>query len=350
MFETFDWDEEIPKKSEKNVISSLKRKIEKSVSSPSLTQNLIDDTPEKVKKAKTENILTKGIKFASEQDFLGFLNSRDKKSEKRKLKKSESKSSLATPTSSEQKPKTEQKFKVSKLKELFKNEEKPGKSEENVKNPHKVKLQSAHFRHLNEKLYTQSGSNSLKMFQKDPKAFEVYHEGFMSQASKWPVDPLAKIITSIMKMSGTLEIADFGCGEARLAKALQDSSTVHSFDLVKVNDLVTVCDFAHTPLENDSCDVVVFCLSLMGTNLKDFVKEANRVLKVGGVIKIAEVVSRFKDLSLEDFIQIMVKCGFQLKWKDKSNDYFYLMDFKKVKEMKSKVSDFSLKPCVYKKR
>merc|ERR1712141_432678 len=86
MFDTVNWDEEIPKKSEKNVISSLKRKIEKSISSPSLTQNLIDDTPEKAKKAKTENILTKGIKFASEQDFLGFLNSRDKKSEKRKLK------------------------------------------------------------------------------------------------------------------------------------------------------------------------------------------------------------------------------------------------------------------------
>merc|ERR1712062_348042 len=175
MFDTVDWDEEIPKKSEKNVISSLKRKIEKSISSPSLTQNLIDDTPEKAKKAKTENILTKGIKFASEQDFLGFLNSRDKKSEKRKLKKSESKSSLATPKSSEQKPKSseqklksseqtpksseqnqkpksDQKFKVSKLKELFKNQEKP---EENLaknganeaKNPHKVKLQSAHFRH-----------------------------------------------------------------------------------------------------------------------------------------------------------------------------------------------------------
>ena len=301
MFDTVDWDEEvklnhfslllnhfrtvkfdfqIPKKSEKNVISSLKRKIEKSISSPSLTQNLIDDTPEKAKKAKTENILTKGIKFASEQDFLGFLNSRDKKSEKRKLKKSESKSSLPTPKTSEQKPKSsEQKFKVSKLKELFKNQDKTEENE--AKNPHKVKLQSAHFRHLNEKLYTQSGSNSLKMFQKDPKAFEVYHEGFMSQASKWPVDPLAKIITSIMKMSGTLEIADFGCGEARLAKALQDSSTVHSFDLVKVNDFVTVCDFAHTPLQNDCCDVVVFCLSLMGTNLKDFVKEANRVLKIG---------------------------------------------------------------------
>ena len=257
----------------KTLHSSLKRKIEKSISSPSLTQNLIEKSPENssVKKAKTDNILTKGIKFASEQEFIKFINAKDRKAEKRKLKKNS------------QNPETPKipkgKFQVSKLKELFKNQDKP--IEKPSENPHKVKLQSAHFRHLNEKLYTQSGSNSLKMFQKDPKAFEVYHEGFMAQASKWPVDPLAKIITAIMKLSGTKTIADFGCGEARLAKALHADYTVHSFDLVKVNDFVTVCDFAHTPLENEACDVVVFCLSLMGTNLRDFVKEANRVLKNG---------------------------------------------------------------------
>ena len=39
--------------------------------------------------------------------------------------------------------------------------------------------------------------------------------------------------------------------------------------------------FASVPLEDESCNIVVFCLSLMGTNLRDFVKEANRVLKVG---------------------------------------------------------------------
>ena len=74
-------------------------------------------------------------------------------------------------------------------------------------------------------------------------------------------------------------MADFGCGEARLARALEGAAKVHSFDLVKLNDYVTVCDFANTPLESESCDVVVFCLSLMGTNLRDFLKEANRVLK-----------------------------------------------------------------------
>lgn len=38
---------------------------------------------------------------------------------------------------------------------------------------------------------------------------------------------------------------------------------------------------AHVPLENESVDVAVFCLSLMGTNLQDYILEANRVLKIG---------------------------------------------------------------------
>ncbi len=84
-----------------------------------------------------------------------------------------------------------------------------------------------------------------------------------------------------MFRSGSPVIADFGCGEARLAQAVGSTLTVHSFDLVAANTLVTACDMANTPLESESVEIAVFCLSLMGTNLKDFLKEANRVLKVG---------------------------------------------------------------------
>lgn len=35
------------------------------------------------------------------------------------------------------------------------------------------------------------------------------------------------------------------------------------------------------PLEKDAVDVVVFCLSLMGTNLNEYIREANRILKKG---------------------------------------------------------------------
>lgn len=86
-----------------------------------------------------------------------------------------------------------------------------------------------------------------------------------------------ELIWKIYKRSGKLIIADFGCGEAKLAQSVPNK--VHSFDLVAINDLVTKCDMRKVPLNNESVDVAVFCLSLMGTNVIDFLCEAHRVMK-----------------------------------------------------------------------
>ena len=96
-------------------------------------------------------------------------------------------------------------------------------------------------------------------------------------------------------------VADFGCGEAQLQNSIPN--LVYSFDLVAANDKVTACDMSNVPLSAKVVDVVhllllimyplcnnlihftcfqaVFCLSLMGSNIHDFIKEANRVLKIG---------------------------------------------------------------------
>ena len=140
-----------------------------------------------------------------------------------------------------------------------------------------------------------------------------------------------------------------GCGEARLAKCLPDYK-IHSFDLVAVNERVAACDMAHTPLQDNSVDSVVFCLSLMGLNQRDYIKEANRILKDNGILKIAEVESRFKNLSIDHFIRLICKFGFELKWKDTKSDYFVFMDFKKIGSPKKKLPEVNLKPCFYKKR
>ena len=86
--------------------------------------------------------------------------------------------------------------------------------------------------------------------------------------------------------------------------------------------------------------------------LRDYIKEANRVLKMGGVLKIAEVESRFEgDLGVQEFIESIEKTGFGLKWKDLKKEYFNLFDFKKNKKVnKKKAQQFELKPCIYKKR
>lgn len=74
-------------------------------------------------------------------------------------------------------------------------------------------------------------------------------------------------------------VADFGCGDAKLAKSVEQK--VHSFDLIAIDDTVVACDMTKVPIDDASVDVAVFCLSLMGTNLQDYIYEANRVLKIG---------------------------------------------------------------------
>lgn len=170
-----------------------------------------------------------------------------------------------------------------------------------------AQLKASRFRFLNEQMYSNDSSQSKKYFQDDPQAFYAYHEGYKQQVERWPLNPVDVIIESIQKMYGEfihfnfckwkmfkrswgieftnyswcrskdLVVADFGCGEAKLADSVPQK--VHSFDLVAVNDKVTACDMAQTSLLTGRVNVAVFCLSLMGSNLKDYLLEANRILE-----------------------------------------------------------------------
>ncbi|XP_054261041.1 ribosomal RNA-processing protein 8 isoform X2 [Macrosteles quadrilineatus] len=215
------------------------------------------------------------------------------------------------------------------------------------------RLKAAKFRYMNEQLYNAESKGAEKMFSEDPSAFKAYHEGYRQQVARWPINPVDIIIKSLKKRakSGDLVVADFGCGEAKLAEALP--CTVHSLDLVSLNPQVTVCDMSRTPLGDASCDVVVFCLSLMGTNLVDYMREANRVLKEKGIMKIAEIESRFEDLN--QFIHGVERMGFEAVSQDLSHNLFYFLDFKKnsntsKKKKKRNIPELTLKPCLYKKR
>ncbi|XP_027208185.2 glutamic acid-rich protein [Penaeus vannamei] len=212
-----------------------------------------------------------------------------------------------------------------------------------------IQLNAARFRMVNEELYTTTSKSAMAMFKKDPDAFRSYHLGYQNQVEQWPINPLNIIINWLKKQPKDLVVADFGCGEARLSISVPQKK-VHSFDLVAANNRVTACDMAHTPLKSGSVDVVVFCLSLMGTNIKDFVTEANRVLKHGGIMKVAEVESRFT--KIDEFLSSVTRLGFHCTHKDVQQKYFYMFDFKKNRECKKakEVPEIVLKPCMYKKR
>lgn len=70
-----------------------------------------------------------------------------------------------------------------------------------------------------------------------------------------------------------------GCGEAALSRRVPQR--VRSFDLLAAAPGVEACDMARTPLLAAAVDVAVYCLALMGTDLTQYLIEANRVLKMG---------------------------------------------------------------------
>ncbi|KAE9549503.1 hypothetical protein FO519_007286 [Halicephalobus sp. NKZ332] len=200
------------------------------------------------------------------------------------------------------------------------------------------KLASSRFRYLNEQLYTMSSKDAVGLFSEDKEAFDVYHKGYRQQVSKWPVNPVSRIIEQLSKLPPETVIADLGCGDAKIAKTLGKKLTVKSFDLVANNPLVTACDMSKLPLEKESVDVVVFCLSLMGINLSDFLKEANRILKT----------DRFKNL--KKFLRALEKLGFKVIKEKLINDYFEMITLKKVgKIQEKKPLGLILEPCFYKK-
>ncbi|XP_071500033.1 uncharacterized protein [Diadema antillarum] len=209
-------------------------------------------------------------------------------------------------------------------------------------------LKSSQFRLLNEHLYKVTGKEAKQLFAGDKAAFVTYHEGFTQQVEQWPVNPVDVIIEVLKRRPASQVVGDFGCGDAKIARSVRQK--VHSFDLYPINKHVTVCNIAKVPLKPSTLDVAIFCLSLMGTDWIDFVMEANRTLKQGGLLKVAEVASRFT--SLASFLSVMKTLGFHLKSKDLSNKVFYLFDFKKRHAPTSAPlpKGVILKPCLYKKR
>ncbi|SCV03900.1 LAMI_0H11848g1_1 [Lachancea mirantina] len=274
-----------------------------------------------------------------------------------------------------------------------------------------AKLSGSRFRWINEQLYTISSDEALRLVKKQPEVFDEYHEGFRSQVQSWPENPVNVFVSEIERRSKRpvnapgglpglsdskkIVISDMGCGEAQLAldvsnffkrhnkkakKHHQKKCEVHSFDLKKVNERITVADIKHVPLKDESCTVVVFCLALMGTNFLDFIEEAYRILAPRGELWIAEIKSRFADGKGEEFVDALKLLGFFHKTTDDTNKMFTRFEFFKppreiIEERKAKLErkqkfievetqketlqkrrnkqaegEWLLKPCIYKRR
>jgi hypothetical protein len=156
---------------------------------------------------------------------------------------------------------------------------------------------------------SQASDRLHKRLQANPEEWELYHTDLDTLRKEWDVDPLQEAINHCLRSQG-LVIGDFGCGTAKLADALEDRHTVHSFDHVAINDKVKPCDIAAgVPLPDESLDLAIFSLSLMGPNWKDQLVEARRCLKPTGQVLIWTASSN-KDAA--EFSEVVESTGFKV--------------------------------------
>jgi hypothetical protein len=178
------------------------------------------------------------------------------------------------------------------------------------------------FSQMNARIGSSASDTTNKRFNENPDEWYLYHSLYKEARKTWVEVPYAVIAESLAKRPDWV-VGDFGCGEALLSKVIPNK--VYNFDHVAINESVEACDMTKTSLADETLDVAVFSLSVMGLNWSDYIEEAHRVLRPGGFIEIAEPTSKWENKGVEELKSVIVESGFQLVGEGrKSHQFIYL--------------------------
>jgi superfamily II DNA or RNA helicase len=188
------------------------------------------------------------------------------------------------------------------------------------------KFKLGRFSEMNQNWSVSNSDTIQKQLKDNPEDWFEYHELYKEATKNWLEVPVYNIADRIEE--GAI-VGDFGCGENLLSKKIYDKNIVYPFDYIAVDDSVIECDIKNTNLPDETLDVAVICLALMGRNCKDYIKEAYRTLSVGGKLHIAEPASKWKnnEKRLKDIIE---SCGFTCSDVYKNTDKFIYIDGIKI--------------------
>ena len=140
-----------------------------------------------------------------------------------------------------------------------------------------------------------------KHFEDNPDDWFSYHKISEENEETFPDEeiPYKKVIEYLENIPGkkTKDVADLGCGKARVCEHFLESERFKfiNMDHVSCNDLVQKQDIKDTGLDDYSMDIVVLSLAMWGSNCKEYITEANRILDENGVLLIIEATKRWTD-------------------------------------------------------
>ena len=156
-------------------------------------------------------------------------------------------------------------------------------------------------------------------FQDHPTAWADYHAISESNEETFPEEsiPRNQVIRELDKMRSKRpkRIVDMGCGKALIAKHFQGDPrfTFINIDHVAVDETVQVGDISKLPLEEDSVEICILSLALWGSNCKEYIREAHRVLETNGILYLIEPTKRWTEKEPSDRLREALNV-FHVKW------------------------------------
>jgi len=154
---------------------------------------------------------------------------------------------------------------------------------------------------LHQRYKTLSSNNLHNEFKNDEKLWINYHKIAEENEKTFPENeiPRNKIIQELekIKTKRTKKIVDMGCGKAFISKHFENDIRFEfiNYDHISINDKIISCDISKLPLEDDSIEICILCLSMWGSNCKEYIKEAERVLESNGKLYIIEPTKRWSN-------------------------------------------------------
>lgn len=132
--------------------------------------------------------------------------------------------------------------------------------------------------------------------------------------------PLNQIIAKLEenKHKKPKTLLDLGCGILPKIRDHFEGSTrytVRSFDHLSIVPGVEVCDIAHLPVEEESVEYVVLSRAMCGSNCKEYLQEAYRVLDPLGRMYVGELTETWTSEGGRPaavLMELLGECGFAI--------------------------------------
>jgi len=190
----------------------------------------------------------------------------------------------------------------------------------------KQKRMLSEYQEITKKMSVQNSKNTNEMFKGNVKLWHQYHDnrdisfkGYDNQ-NEIPINKIMDYLKT--KENKKLNILDLGCGRNLIKQYFEKNKKfeITGYDHVSFNGSIE-CDISELPNDDETVDVCIFSQSLMGSNWKEYIVEAIRVLRYNGELIISESVERYDNIK-----QYIDNLGLHYKKIDYSetNRWFYL--------------------------